>query len=232
MALPFLCQELLSIPTDAPADYEWDQWEIQSYFFFGNTDELERFSRLTGRANIALALAVCEWIAARLRPLSGDTDLDDYLESGWAALIDVNYSQGVELPFEEWAGPVLAPQLIAIGIINDAFFESDDDPEMEWRSCYAINLARYVLPPDTRFEDWLERSVQRLEQFHSWHAEGDIEEDIFAPEVYQGGPVGRELFDHTKDYNSQDAARQLNSLMYRMNPENEYLYLPDIAAPN
>ena len=106
-------------------------------------------------------------------------------------MIDRDYTEYFTLTDDDWIGPVRAPMMAALGIINEAFFESGDDPEQAWRSCYAINLARHVMPAPEPFESWLEASIRRLEHYHSWAAEGPIEEDIFAEEVHQGNLVAR-----------------------------------------
>jgi hypothetical protein len=229
MARGPLCLDLQRLEASHPLDYVWNDWDQQSYFNYANDADLGRLTRLTGRANIALALAVCEWIEARYRPHGLDPELSDYIDAGWAALISSSYSSWVRLEFENWRGALRGPQLIAIGIINEAYYESDDNPEMAWRACYALNLARHVLPPGSRFEPWLAGSLDRLETFHSWAVEGRGEEDIFATEVYQGQLVGRELFDPARPYDPQSASSQLADLLARIDRSNPFLHLPPFA---
>jgi hypothetical protein len=212
-----------------PLEFVWNDWEQQSYFNYAVTEELDRLKGLTGRANIALALAVCEWVEARFRPHGLDPELSHYIDAGWAALVDKSYSSWVHLEFQNWQGPLRGPQLIAIGIINEAFYEADDNPEMAWRACYALNLARHVLPPESQFEPWLAGSLGRLEMFHSWAVEGRGEEDIFATEIYQGRLVGRDLFDLAKPYDPLTASRQLTDLLARVDRSNPFLNLPPFA---
>lgn len=224
-----LCLELQLLKASQPLDYVWNDWEQQSYFNFAVNEELDRLKLLTGRANIALALAVCEWIEARFRPYGLDPELSDYIDAGWAALVDKSFSTWVQLDFENWQGVVRGPQLIAIGIINEAYFESDDNPEMAWRACYALNLARHVLPKDSLFEPWLSGSLMRLEAFHSWAVEGRGEEDIFATEIYQGRPVAREIFDLAQPYDPGAAREQLTTLLARLDRSNPFLQLPPFS---
>src|SRR5690606_37817194 len=68
MARRPLCAALTRMPAGNPVDYAWNEWEVQSYFNWADNAELARLSLLTGRANIALAIAICEWIEARFVP--------------------------------------------------------------------------------------------------------------------------------------------------------------------
>jgi len=226
MARRPLCAALTRMPAGNPVDYAWNEWEVQSYFNWADNAELARLSLLTGRANIALAIAICEWIEARFVPHGLDKRLSQYIDAGWAALIDRDYSEWIELEFPAWAGPVREPQLIAMGIINEAYYESDDNPEMAWRACYALNLARYVLPETADFEEWFAVIRTRLEASHSWQAEGGRKDDIFATEMDQGGPVAREVFDPDHAYDPSDARKLLSALVARLDRNNPYLHLP------
>jgi hypothetical protein len=228
MARHPLCASLRSLPSDLPVDYRWDEVDTQAYFLYADVPELERLKLLTGNANIALAIAVGEWIEHRFRRSGLDPELTYYLDASWAALLDTSYMDWIHLDYPNWKGPIRAPQLLTMGIINEAFYESDDNPEMAWRACYALNLARYVLPDRTAFDAWYETSYSRLEQWHSRQAEGaDEEEDIFADAYWQGGPVARELFDPDRPYDGRKAEALLEAYVARLDPDNPFLELEE-----
>jgi hypothetical protein len=218
-----LCGALSNLPPDLPVDYEWDEIDTKAYFLYADEEELERLKLLTGNANIALAIAVGEWIEQRFRRCGLDKELTDYLDASWAALLDTSYTDWIRLDYPAWKGPIRAPQLLTMGIINEAFYESDDDPEMAWRACYALNLARYVLPEEDTFDAWYDASLVRLERWHSWQAEGDEAEDIFAEAFWQGGPVARELFDPDRPYDGREAEALLKAYVARLDPQNPFL---------
>lgn len=212
------------MPSDLAVDYAWDEVDTQAYFLYADVPELEELKLLTGNANIALAIAVGEWIEQRFRRSGLDPELTAYLDASWAALLDTNLMDWIYLDYPNWKGPIRAPQLLTMGIINEAFFESDDNPEMAWRACYALNLARYVLSDRTAFDAWYATSRARLEKWHSRAAEGaDDEEDIFAESYWQGGPVARELFDPDRPYDGQEAGALLEAYVARLDPENPFL---------
>lgn len=224
MARRPLCASLRSLPSDQPVDYAWDEIDTKAYFLYADVPELEQLKLLTGNANIALAIAVGEWIEQRFRRCGLDPELTEYLDASWAALLDTSYMDWIHLDYPEWKGPIRAPQLLTMGIINEAFYESDDNPEMAWRACYALNLARYVLPDRRAFDTWYETSRARLEQWHSREAEGvEEEEDIFADAYWQGGPVARELFDPDRRYDGGEADKLLEAYVAKLDPENPFL---------
>ena len=224
MARSPLCASLQSLPADRPVDYQWDEIDTKAYFLYADVPELERLKLLTGNANIALAIAVGEWIEQRFRRSGLDPELTDYLDAAWAALLDTSNLDWIQLDYPDWKGPIRAPQLLTMGIVNEAFYESDDNPEMAWRACYALNLARYVLPEVGAFDSWLESSCARLEQWHSREVEGvEEEEDIFAEAYWQGGPVARELFDPDRSYDGREASELLESFVASLDPGNPFL---------
>jgi hypothetical protein len=209
MARPPLCPELLSVRTASPIDYAWDDWQSQAYFNYADVPELEKLKTLTGKANIALAIAVGEWIEARFEGIGLDPQLSAYLDISWGALLDPSISGWIFLDYPEWEGPFRAPQLITMGIVNEAFFESQDNPEMAWRACYALNLARYVLPDTAVFNAWYDAVFQRLVTHHSWTSENEPEPDIFAESYWQGAVVAREAFDLARPYDPTEADQLL-----------------------
>ena len=226
MARPPLCQELGSVPMAPPVEYDWDDWDSRAYFHYAEVPELDRLKGLTGHANIALAIAVCEWIEARFRGLGLDRDFSDYLDIAWAALLDRSLTAWIYLDFANWRGPIRKPQLLAMGIINEALFESSDNSEMAWRACYALNLARYVLPEGTAFEEWYVGVRARLEAAHSWTTDGAHVEDLFDSGIWQGHPVAREAFDLARPYDGSQAGALLQSYVQRLDRDNPFLEMP------
>ena len=126
MLAPLLDPTLLQLSPHRTPDYLWDEWHIRQYFYYTGKDEFERLDLLTHQANMALTLAVCEWIDAWLAPFDSDPTLQDYIEAGWAGTIDRSYSEYFMILEDQWRGPVREPKVIAIGIINEMLFEAFD----------------------------------------------------------------------------------------------------------
>lgn len=200
MIAPPLTPELLVLDRVAPPEFEWDEWQFQSYFYFGHEDELDRFRTLTPNACRALTLALCEWIEHRFSTLQDDAMPRDYIASGWAALVDKGWSHHIALDGQHWAGPVLGPLLAAFGIVNEMFYESGDEPDMAFPVCYALNLARHVLPPDEGFDTWVEVALDRVFAHHLAADDPLMAGDMFDAEFPQGALVPRSAFDSARPY--------------------------------
>lgn len=222
MLMPPLCKELLSIPRTREPTHSWDEWHVRKYFFFAEKSLFARLDQLTRRANTALTLAVCEWVEEWLSAFTRDKTLEAYIEAGWPAQIDPRHTEFFQIFDDDWRGPILGPSVIAIGIINEVFYQSFEEPRMAFRSCYAINLARHLFGPLEHFESWLERSIRRLEQHHGRLTEPEEPADLLEKEFPKGKLVARELFDLTVPYEPERAGEYLTRQTNRVNVENPF----------
>lgn len=222
MLHPLLCRDLALLPDPRQAGHAWDEWRVLGYFYFAEKTLFARLDLLTQRANTALTLAVCEWIEAWLSAFTGDRTLAAYIEAGWPAQMDPRHTEFFGIVDDEWRGPILGPSVIAIGIINEVFYQSFEEPRMAFRSCYAINLARHLFGRLDAFESWLERSIRRLESHHSQQAEPKSPTDLLAREFPKGALVAREAFDPARPYHPDQAADLLLRQAERIGPENPF----------
>ena len=154
-------------------------------------------------------LAICEWIEHRFSGLSDDPVPLEYIAAGWGAILEVDNSKWFQLVDDEWIGPVRAPLMAAIGIVNEAFYELDDNPDKAYRTCYALNLARHVLPEGDQFVRWLSGVEDRLFKHYLAEEDPELKEDIFEDDFPRGRIVGRDLFDLSRTYSPEGAREQL-----------------------
>jgi len=223
-----ICSLVNELPPDRVVDYAWDEQHVRRYFYFAEKVEFETLGRLTHSANMALAIAVTEWIGAWLSPFSFDKTLGDYIEAGWAALLDRDNTEYFRIVDNDWRGPVLGPTAIALGIINEIFFESYDEQRMAFRSCYALNLARHVMRKngvvEVSFQCWVEGVKARLDQFHSWPVDGTPPPSILDPEFPKGRLVPREAFDLDRPYYPEMGPALLQELTRQIPPQNLFFH--------
>lgn len=224
---PILTPELFALPTSEYPDFEWDEWRFQSFFYYALDDERDQLSALTPNANRAFAIAICEWVEHRFSGLSKDKTPLDYICSGWAALINSEYSQYFDYDDQEWQGPVRGPLMAAFGIVNEIFYESGDDPDMAMRTCFALNLARHVMPPESGFEEWFEAVLSRLQTHHLLEEDPHMVPDIFSKNFPTGRAVGRDAFDLERNYYPQGADQRLAKFVTRQaSLGNQFIDLP------
>lgn len=229
MLAPLLDPGLESLCKDRQADYAWDELNVQQYFYFAENGLFARLDALTSHAGMALAIGVCEWIEEWLSVFDPDPTLEHYIRAGWAALLDPAHTLYFGIDPNDWRGPVRGPMVIAIGIINEIFFESHDEPRMAYRGAYAINLARHLMGPNAPFESWLEAAICRLESLHAIAVEGAPIIDLLAPEFPKGALVAREALILAVQYHPQDAAELLRRQMGRIQADNPF-FDPNAAA--
>ena len=228
MLMPVLCEELIAVSTGSLVDFAWDEADIQQYFYFAEDELFDRLANLTINANLALMLATTEWVERRLATLAADRTLHDYLEAGWGALGDWRRTDYFQLIDDDWRGPLRGPLAVGIGIICDAFFDSDEEPEKVFQANYAINLVRHILPDTATFETWLEAAIKRLEASHSFAVEGRPVEDILSPSFAEGRLVPREIFNLQRSYQPNTGDDLLAEWRARIPPSNPY-YSDDIG---
>lgn len=207
--------------------FPWDEWQVRSYFAFDDDELLQRLSAISGRASMALTMAVGEWICQRFARVSADREPWQFLEAAWAAQMQPGRCKYSEIVEDNWRGPARGPMAIVITIANDVLFCLDEDPDPADRAVWMIHLAHHVLPNRDGFETWLEQVSARLEQHHPEDAARD--ESLPDDELGLGRPVARELFDTTIPYQPAqpgDEATLVARFLQRLDPGNPYLAQP------
>ena len=202
-------------------DYEWDEWEVNSYFDFENPDLEPQLERVSGRGSMALTMAVGEWICERFALVNGDPAPLQFLEAGWAEQMQPGLTDYHETIDDEWRGIVRGPLSMVITIANDALFCLDEDSYMPGRAVWMTNLARHVLPARDGFEVWLSAVVERLVVHHP--AAKAAHESLDSDDFDLGRPVARQLFDTTRPWRDEDEAPLVKDFLRRVDPANPFL---------
>jgi hypothetical protein len=201
--------------------YDWDEWDVHQYFDFSDQALEQRLAEVSGRASIALSLAVGEWICHRYSLLSSDPAPMQYLEAAWAEQLLPEQCSPVETDDDEWRGLVRGPLSLVITIANDGLFCLDEDDDVPVRAVWMTNLARHLLPEPAAFEKWLAQVLDLLVQHHP--KAGSEGESLPDDEFHLGRPVARELFDTTNPYQPADEARLIAQFLQSVDSTNPYL---------
>jgi hypothetical protein len=217
--------------------HPWDEWDHKNYYMFAERDQFDRFNALTNAANTALVMAIGEWICGRFIRLDADPRPLQFIEAGWAAIVDPAYCIYTETVDDEWRGPVRAPLAVVIAIANDAIFCLDLDPNVATRVCWMWNLAHHVIEPHDQLDTWFEAIFRRLEQYHTKAAEPN-QEDLFSDRPPRGLPVPRAATDPALDYRADAAPALLDAFLRSLSPaENpflrpaEFIHVPEVPTP-
>lgn len=201
--------------------FDWDEWNVMEYYAFVEADFDDAMATISGRAAMALTLAVGEWICQRFSLLDADPQPMQFLEAGWAEHMRPGLGVSFEPDDDDWRGVVRGPLSMVMSIANDALFELEEDPCVGDRAAWMTNLARHVLPNCDAFEKWLADVVALLVQHHP--KTGCEGESLLGDEFQLGRPVARELFDTSKPYQPGDEALLITRFLQAVDPTNPYL---------
>lgn len=207
--------------TDDSLLYTWDEWKVMSYWAFVDDEMDAKLALVSGRAALALALAVGEWICQRFSRLDGDPRPMQFLEAGWAEQMQPGLGAYTDPEEDEWRGLVRGPLLFVIKIANDGLFCLEEDNEPRNRPAWMTNIARRVLPTRDAFEAWLAAVLALLAQHHP--KAGAKTESLPDDQFDLGRPVARELFDTTRPYKASDEAMLIARFLQTVDPRNPFL---------
>lgn len=207
--------------------FEWDEWQVESYYIDIDPYRYERLRLLSFNANLAFSTACGWWIAERMRLLDPSAEAAEFLElSGISTYGEPRYEY-LELDEDLWRGPVRGPQAVMITILVDALYCLAEDPEPATRTAYMHRLANHVLEPEGVFDRWFDASLERMLQHHPRLAAGapkSVLRLIDTPEF--GRPVSQQAFDLDQPYRPEDDGRYLAFDASRIAPGNRFL--PDV----
>lgn len=207
--------------------YEWDEWNVRKYYDLDPQDVWTRLQPLSLRAQIALSIAIGEWVCHRFSLVDADPRPWQFLEAAWAGVISPCYCRYTETDDDEWRGPARGPLNMTISIVNDALFHINEDPNAAARAVWMRSLARHVLPGTDAFDAWFDAILQRL--VHSFPKPPPDQEDLFSRfPPGMGVPVPREAFDPARPYDPAQSPALLDAFLqtldWRRNPS---LFSPD-----
>ena len=177
---------------DIHLSYCWDEWEVDKSYKPANLDLTSRMANLSHRANVAMCIAIAEWVVWRFEKLSDDPTPLLYLEAAWAGNVHNAYVRYIETADDDWRGIVRGPMNIALSIVIDLLWGCEDTTPGE-NVAWMSNLAELVLPDTHAYRQWREACIQRLEE--NFPRTDDDTDDLFLDEPNLGAWVPRELFD-------------------------------------
>jgi hypothetical protein len=200
--------------------FPWDERQVRQYYWTVETHQFERLDALTNEANLALSLAVGEWVFHRFASVNTDSVPLQFLEAAWASMVHPAYCIYTETDNDQWRGPVRGPLAAAITIANDAIFCLRDDPHVATRVCWMCNLARHVLPATGEFDVWFDACVLRLERYHSKLTEKRPagRTGLFDDPLIFTRPVPREACDPQQPYDPIQMTTLIDRFLTRLQP--------------
>ncbi len=194
-------------------DFEWDETDLLQYYYFLPQETHDRLLLLTRNACLALAIGSATWVLARFTRFDDDRPARDFVAAMWAEIAPGWRCQWYFPDDGDYVGPVRGPMGLAMAILYDAMEELGNNPEIADRAAWMHNLARHVIGDDPIYEGWFAKSIDKLDQFHSWRVEGGQEPDLFDDAFPRGGVLSIEAITPDLPYDPELAAALLERLI-------------------
>lgn len=199
---------------DTTIRYQWDDWNVEQAEEPVEDEVFDRLTRLSLRANVALAIGTAEWIVERFRPLVDVRFPLQYLEAAWAQSIHFRYACAVweeRAAKDEWTGPVKGPIGIAMTRVMYAVEQAEAQEYPSLRAAWISNLARYLMQDPKPYQNWFEVVLKRFEKISPQQ-----------PENKMGDVIPREALDPSFAFKAEAAPQLirnfLSGLDYEANP--------------
>ena len=199
--------------------FHWDDGDTEQVEERPDEPFVDALRRMSDRAILALTVAMAEWIVFRFQPFADVSLPSHFLEAAWAAGADWRYHSeawDAIVDAERWTGPIKGPvsaAMFAVDVASQGYRVGDDLTDS---ALSVSNIALHVLPQSERFRDWRDRSVARLTVLYPRN-----ENDAIGP------VVPREVFELTREYDSEYTEQFLNGLLRSL----DYHANPFLASP-
>jgi hypothetical protein len=207
--------------------YAWDDWDSNDNWMW---DPARGFlAGLSDSAQVALTLGSAVWILRRLSAADDDPTPGFIVEAGWAYIVSPHATIYYETTWENWLGPVRGPLGVVCDIVMDALFARDASPNLEFRSFWMANLARYVLADQAgAFDEWFDWAHQNLLKLHP-RSEMPVP-DLFDPFPPLHPVVGRNVLIPNAAYDPATARAEIVRYLCRGARNNPFISYVALSA--
>jgi hypothetical protein len=149
--------------------YRWDDWNVEQAEEPIDEEFYKRLEGVSQRSNAALTIATAEWIIHRFATFADITLPQQYVEAGWAQVVDFRYGAvhwDMYAEEQAWSGPVLRPIWTAMYRIQFALEVAKDDETPELRAAWITKLAPYLMTDPSPYQMWLNAVMARLQSLY------------------------------------------------------------------
>jgi hypothetical protein len=207
------------------------------------TPLVELLAGKTTCGTVTLMSGVTAWGAARLRPFTDVSFLDEMADAVFAWQADWRYLNGTGGPREP--SPEQPVAISAAMTIRSLFINSINTPT-EWHSFYQplmkashiVNIVQFILPKDAKkaFKTWLKETSDRLDIVaeipdleERKHTEFDSREAFYAYKApRRGPPIPPLVLDPGIDLSNLDLVAEAHKFIATLDhTKNRYLKSPD-----
>lgn len=183
-----------------------------------------RTRKSSEQAKLAFSAATTEWVAWRLDGVVDVSDLLNFAEGLWAAVIDYRYFREVEHSAPKSSGG-LDHVIFRTWQDANSFIRLCPRGQGNSKDCVLLAvLARHVLPKSKQeiFKNWLAVVLDRIKTYWA------MDLSTKGAEARQGPPVPRVAFDPSLEYMPSMDKKLLGDFLASLDPKtNPYLRSPE-----
>jgi hypothetical protein len=192
-------QVLLQAPKLAHLDFEWDEWKIPDVYQDYSTGYEETLDSLSDAANLALAIALGEWLVAAMRVFDPEHEAEDAIVACWAVFSETHFPIYTESDDDEWAGPQRQMLAMTFTMLNDAIFCLHESNVVGMRTDWLLMYCQMVFRGEAVFSRWLDQAIEVLRQVMPT-VTPDYERGAMNPRLVYTPPISRRFMDLDRMY--------------------------------
>lgn len=195
-------------------DFPWDEWRIIDAYGLYTTDYEDRLDALSDAANLALAIALGEWVVAGLGNFDPAQEARDAVQACWATFSETHFPVYWESDDDEWMGPHRQMLAMTFTMLNDAIFCLHESTVVGMRTDWILMYCQMLYKEQPVFVEWLDRSIAALAQVRP-DTPPDYDAGVMNPRLVYTPPVSRRFFDLDRGYDRVREARDANAFAQR-----------------
>jgi hypothetical protein len=205
-------QTLAKAPAIAFLDFPWDEWSIVDAYEEYSTDYEDTLDGLSDAANLALAIALGEWIVSGLRAFDYDHEARDAVWACWAVFSTTHFPIYTESDDDEWEGPQRQMLAMTFTMLNDAIFCLHESTVVGMRTDWLLMYCQMVFRQEPVFVNWLDQAIEALRQVRP-DSPPDYDRGVLDPRLVFTPPISRRFLDLDRAYDPVLEARDANAFV-------------------
>lgn len=180
-------------------DFPWDEWKIIDAYEVYSTGYEDRLDSLSDAANLALAIALAEWVVSGLREYDHTHEARDAVQACWATFSDTNFPIYTESDDDEWMGPHRQMLAMTFTMLNDAIFCLHESTVVGMRTDWVLMYCQMLFGKQPFFVEWVDRAISALGPIRP-DFPPDYDAGVMNPRLVFAPPISRRFFDLDRPY--------------------------------
>lgn len=215
-------QALAQAQSIAFLEFAWDEWAVPDAYQNYSTGYEDIFDSLSDAANLALAIALGEWLVSALREYDKDHEAKDAVWACWAVFSETHFPIYSESDDDEWEGPHREMLAMVFTMLNDAIFCLHESTVVGMRTDWLLMYCQMVFRKEPLFLEWLDHAVAALQNVQPDRS-SNYEFGVIDPRLVYQPPVSRRFFDLDRPYDAIREASETSTFVLKWLVNNPFV---------